>query len=188
MIRLSRRYHTGHSLRSHGRLVTYVDGDCRHGRAAMSGRNLYPWKTRTLPQHGDAAMKRCAALPGLVLNVPAIALKSPEEVARVMGPPDRSNGVQLSANVRNRYRRGAVEIVFVEGRASWIKLYNTRHLPFSVEILPKLGLPLAKPTYVNSNHVMSWSNLPNLKEVSVYAGEKGAVSSILICVRAKRAA
>jgi len=187
-MRLSQVDHTRRGPRSHDGLVTYVDGDCRHGRAAMPGRNLYPWKTRIPPQHGDAAMKRCTALPGLVLNVPAIALKSPEEVARVLGPPDRSNGAQLSANVRNRYQRGAVEVVFVEGRASWIKLYNTRHLRFSAEILPKLGLPIAKPTYVNSSHVMSWSNLPNLKEVSVYSGENGAVSSILICVRAKRAA
>jgi len=133
-------------------------------------------------------MKRCTALPSLVLNVPAIASKSPAEVARVLGPPERGGSAQLGANLRNRYRRGSVEIVFVEGRACWIKVYNRSHLQFGREILPKLGLPAAKPTYVNASHVMSWSNLPNLKEVSVYAGEKGAVSSILICVRAKRAA
>ena len=56
------------------------------------------------------------------------------------------------------------------------------------DVLPKLGLPSAKPTYVNSSHVMSWSNLANLKEVSIYAGEDGAVSSILICVETEQAA
>jgi hypothetical protein len=133
-------------------------------------------------------MKRSTALPGLVLNVPAIAGKSSDEVARVLGPPERANGIGLGANSRNRYRRGAIEVVFVDGRASWIKLYNTRHLPFGKETLSKLGLPVAKPTYVHSQHVMSWSNLPHLKEVSMYSGENGAVSSILICVRTQRAA
>ncbi|UCG84914.1 MAG: hypothetical protein JSW71_13295 [Gemmatimonadota bacterium] len=133
-------------------------------------------------------MTRCTALPRLVLNVPAIALKSPEEVANVLGPPERTNGAQLTANVRNRYQRGSVEVVFVEGKASWIKLFNTRSLQFSKEILPKLGLPSAKPTYVNSSHVMSWSNLANLQEVSVYGGENGTISSILICVRPAQAA
>jgi hypothetical protein len=127
-------------------------------------------------------------LPRLVLNVPSIARRSPEEVARILGPPERSNGASLSANVRNVYHGGTIEIVFVEGQASWIKLYNTRRLPFSQQILSKLGLPPAKPTYVNANHVMSWSNLPNLKEVSVYAGESGTVSSVLVCVQSKKAA
>ena len=139
-------------------------------------------------QYDDATMKQCAVLPSLVLNVPAIAWKSPEEVARVLGPPERTNGAQLGSNLRNRYHRGTIEIVFVDGKACWIKLYNTRNLEFSKDMLPKLGLPAAKPTYVNSCHVMSWSNLANLKEVSVYAGENGAVSSVLICVEAVQAA
>jgi len=127
-------------------------------------------------------------LPGLVLNVPSIARRSPAEVARVLGPPERTNGAQLSANVRNVYHGGTIEIVFVDGKASWIKLYRTRNLPFGREVLAKLGLPQAKPTYVNARHVMSWSNLANLKEVSVYAGENGAVSSVLVCVEADQAA
>jgi len=127
-------------------------------------------------------------LPSLVLNVPSIARRSPAEVARILGPPERTNGAQLSANVRNVYHGGTIEIVFVDGKASWIKLYRTRNLPFSREVLAKLGLPQAKPTYVNARHVMSWSNLANLKEVSVYAGENGAVSSVLVCVEADQAA
>jgi len=133
-------------------------------------------------------MSQCTMLPSLVLNVPLIARRSPAEVAQILGPPGRTNGVLLSAKVRNVYQRGTIEIVFADGKASWIKLYCTRNLPFSREILTKLGLPLAKPTYVNARHVMSWSNLANLKEVSVYAGEGGAVSSVLVCVEADQAA
>ena len=133
-------------------------------------------------------MRTGAVLPSLVLNVPAIALKTPEEVARVLGPPERTAGASLGASVRNRYHRGTIEIVFVDGKACWIKLYNTRDLEFSRDVLPRLGLPSAKPTYVNARHVMSWSNLANLKEVSIYGGEHGGVSSVLICVQTDRAA
>jgi hypothetical protein len=127
-------------------------------------------------------------LPGLVLNVPAIALKSPVEVAAIIGPPETSGGVQPGADARLRYKRGSIEVIFVGGRACWIKLYNPRNLPFSKDSLTKLGLPRAKPTYVNSTHVMSWSNLANLKEVSIYGGESGSVSSVLICVQAAKVA
>ncbi len=123
-----------------------------------------------------------------MLNVPGIALKSPREVAAVLGPPEPSGDAQVAANLRNRYRRGSVEVIFVDGKACWIKLYNPRALRFGRDSLPKLGLPAAKPTYVNSTHVMSWSNLANLKEVSMYAGQGGGVSSVLICVQAAQAA
>jgi len=139
-------------------------------------------------RRSDPALRRSSVLPGLVLNVPAIALKSPAEVGALLGPPEANGDAQLGVNVRNRYKRGTVEVVFVEGKACWIKLYNPRSLSFSKESLPKLGLPAAKPTYVNSTHVMSWSNLANLKEVSMYGGANGFVSSVLICARAVRAA
>ena len=74
-------------------------------------------------------------LPGLVLNVPAIALKSPVKVAAILGPPEHSGGVQPGADARHRYKGGSVEVIFVGGRACWIKLYNPRNLPFSKDSL-----------------------------------------------------
>lgn len=121
------------------------------------------------------------ALPGLSLNVPSIARKSTRDVERILGRPDRSSGTFLGGKVKQTYHRGAVEVVFVDDRADWIKLYDTRGLPFSQHVLPKLGLPLRKPTYVNHDRVMSWGNIANLKEVSIYAGAGGGVSYVLVC-------
>lgn len=127
-------------------------------------------------------MRSRSSLPSLVLNVPAIARRSPDEVQLLLGSPDTADGPQVSLQVKRTYQRGRVEIVYVENRAKWIKLYDGRDLVFGPDALPKLGLPALRPTYRNPNHVMSWQNLPRLQEVSLYAGAAGHVSSVLVCV------
>ena len=126
-------------------------------------------------------MKSLRMLPGLAFNVPSIARKSAAIVQQILGRPDKSSGTYLGGKVKQTYRRGAVEVVYVDGKAAWIKLYDTRGLPFGREALPKLGLPPKKPTYVNHDRVMSWGNISNLREVSLYAGN-GGVSYVLVCV------
>jgi|GEM_PF-2995265 len=121
------------------------------------------------------------ALPKLLLNVPALAQKPREAVERILGQPSRSSGSVISQREKRTYRNGTIEIVYTEGRASWIKLYNTDGMEFSQQSLSRLGLPPKKPTYVNRDHVMSWSKICNLKEVSLYADNKGGVSSVLVC-------
>jgi hypothetical protein len=126
------------------------------------------------------------ALPNLVLNVPALAGRSESEVAEYLGHADPGMGSTDPARVKLSYWGGKVEVVFVDGRASWIKLYGTGDLPFAKEALGKLGLPVKAPTYVNTRHVMSWHNVAHLQEVSLYAGgAHGTVSSVLVCVRSR---
>jgi hypothetical protein len=123
-------------------------------------------------------------LPGLAFNVPSIARKSAEDVSKILGRPDKSGGTYMGGKLKQTYRHGAVEVVFVDGEAHWIKLHDTRGLPFGRDALAKLGLPDRKPTYVNRDRVMSWGNISNLKEVSLYAGN-GGVSFVLVCVESK---
>lgn len=122
-------------------------------------------------------------LPHLLMNVPALAGRAEAEVAAYLGPPVPGVGVTDPTRRKMSYWGGKVEVVFVEGKAAWIKLYGAGSLPFSKEALRKLGLPLRRPTYVNGRHVISWHNLPHLREVSLYGGGPlGSVSSVLICV------
>jgi hypothetical protein len=124
------------------------------------------------------------ALPHLVLNVPAIARRPESEVAQYLGMPDPGTPSVTPGNTKRSYRNGKVEVVFAEGEARWIKLYTTQELPFGAEALAKLGLPPRRPTYDNSPHVISWHNIPHLKEVSLYGGgAHGTASSVLICVQ-----
>ncbi len=121
------------------------------------------------------------ALPKLLLNVPALAHQSPDVVERILGRPERSCGAMVSQHQKVMYRAGKVEVVYTDGKASWIKLYATRDLKFNHHSLSRLGLPPKKPTYVNRNHVMSWSGICNLREVSLYSDSHGGVSSVLVC-------
>ena len=121
-------------------------------------------------------------LPPLLLNVPAIAGRSPAEVEHVLGPPFRQSRVDVSQHVKRTYQGGSVEIVFVEDQANWIKLYNTRNLPFTKHALGRLGLPVSNPTYVNRDSVMSWHTIPRIRELSLYAGAGGDTSWVLVCV------
>lgn len=124
------------------------------------------------------------ALPHLLLNVPALAGRSESEVADHLGAPDEGGTSTDPTRTKRSYRGGNVEVVFVEGKAGWIKLYGTRDLPFAREALSKLGLPVRHPTYVNAQHVMSFDNLPHLREVSLYGGgARGSVSSVIVCVQ-----
>jgi hypothetical protein len=125
-----------------------------------------------------------AVLPHLILNVPAIARRTEDEVARHLGMPDPGVHSTSVHGTKRSYRGGKVEVVFIDGGARWIKLYTMRELPFSKAALAKLGLPLHRPTYDNSPHVLSWHNLPHLKEVSLYGGEPGGfATSVLVCVQ-----
>jgi hypothetical protein len=122
-------------------------------------------------------------LPHLILNVPAIARRTEDEVARHLGGPDP--GIQSTSvgSTKRSYRGGKIEVVYVDGQARWVKLYTMRELPFSKAALAKLGLPLQRPTYDNSPHVLSWHNISHLKEVSLYGGSDGFATSVLVCVQ-----
>lgn len=123
-------------------------------------------------------------LPPLVLNVPALAGRSEAEVAACLGQPGAGSMDAEPGRTKLSYWGGRVEVVFVQGKAAWIKLYGSRDLPFSVKALYKLGLSVKRPTYVNPGHVISWHNFPRLREVSIYGGgPHGTASSVLVCVR-----
>jgi hypothetical protein len=138
-----------------------------------------------IPGGSDVSKAGRYALPHLLLNVPALAGRSEAEVADHLGQPDPGMASSDATRTKRSYWGGRVEVVFVEGKAGWIKLYGSGDLPFSKEALSKLGLAVRRPTYVNSRHVMSWHNVPHLREVSLYGGgPRGSVSSVLVCVDA----
>jgi hypothetical protein len=132
----------------------------------------------------EPTVKRRISLPALILNVPGIARKSASQVAQLLGPPDPVGAPSPGHQPTHSYRGGTVQVVYVDGKAAWIRLYNLRNADFSPEILPKLGLPARKPTHVSAGHAIGWSNLPNLREVSLYRDQRAGVSWLLICVQA----
>jgi len=106
----------------------------------------------------------------VVLDVPAIAGKSQDEVAAVLGAPSgrqttRHSGTTLPMIL---YRNGNVEIVFVDGKADWITLYT--RLPMRQSSLTRLNLPVREPTWARTGVEMRWENgkVPGVQAVYIF--------------------
>jgi len=129
--------------------------------------------------------KKRVTLPGLVLNVPLLARRTRDEVARVLGTPADSSDSRRSRHQTFSYQKGDVQVVFVDGQVNWIKLNKAKGLMFSKDTLTRLGLPPKRPTRIE-NDAMSWDNIHGVREVTVHSNGAGGVSSVLICVEEKK--
>ncbi|MBM3263054.1 MAG: hypothetical protein FJY97_06460 [candidate division Zixibacteria bacterium] len=110
-------------------------------------------------------MCNLSALAGEVLaDIPAIATKSQAEVAKLLGSPTSQSKSKYGAKCV--YSKGAIEIVFINGKADWITVYLP-NASYSKEALAFLKLPVKSPTFSNAN-VIRWTNLPGLLEVSIF--------------------
>ena len=110
------------------------------------------------------------AAQDVVLDIPAIAGKSQDEVAEVLGSPSgrettRHEGKELPKVL---YRNGDVEVVYVDGKADWITLYNP--LPLRQASLARLNLPVREPTFARRGLVMRWENgrIPGVQAVYLF--------------------
>lgn len=120
-------------------------------------------------------------LPTLMLNVPSIARKCPEDVQRVLGPPTQTIGnTATHSHPRLSYQSGRIEVTFVDGMAARIVMHAPQDLPFHQGALAKLGLPVRKPTSVIRGRRLQWTNLKGLDEVTFDAGPSGQVRAVAI--------
>ena len=137
--------------------------------AAPAERLAGPWRApRITPSLGN-----------LLLNVPAIAHKSLATVRDVLG--DFNEAVaEVHGHPKHAFLGGAVEIIFVRGRACWILLRDGRDIPFGREALAKLGLKPCNPSTTEKGRMMRWSNLYRIPELAVFANGRGGVSHLWI--------
>lgn len=123
------------------------------------------------------------------LNIPAVAGKSASEVAKILGEPTSTETTRARGRSypKSSYHAGAVEIVFVDGKADWITVFGGRGLPalpYSEKALDMLGLSTKAPTFSRPGVVMRWGNISGLREVSLFpAGSAGKVDYAYILVR-----
>ena len=64
-----------------------------------------------------------------------------DEVARILGRPGVASENRHSRHQTLTYRNGDVQVVFVDGKANWIKLNRAKGLMFSKDAVTRLGLP-----------------------------------------------
>lgn len=106
----------------------------------------------------------------LVIDIPKIINKSPEEVKKALGEPDSS----ILQPIFNKkvltfyYTANVVEIRFFENIASEIIVRKTDNIPFDENSLKLFGVSPQTPTEKKENLLITWNTYPEFKTVSFY--------------------
>jgi hypothetical protein len=101
----------------------------------------------------------------MVLDVSAIAGKSKQQVAAIIGKPSTCSSGKYGEKCL--YRNSATEIVFIKGKADWITIEGLNRVPYSSGAITALGLKATRPTFENS-FTIRWESVQGLLEVSVF--------------------
>ena len=111
-----------------------------------------------------------------VIKIPSLAGKTPEQVLKILGKPTKSETAKPSNTPcpcpKNIYNNGAVEIIYINGRADWITINEIGNASYSKDSLELLGLPVKDPTFSNAT-VKRWENIPGFNEVSIFPKNNG---------------
>ena len=78
------------------------------------------------------------------------------------------------------YQGGKYEIVFIDGVADWITIYQAAVFELNDSVIECLGLPKTPPTFSNPNMVIRWENIMGLREISFFNNGSGRVAYIYI--------
>lgn len=113
-------------------------------------------------------------VPAIVFAAPVVELsqiagKAKGDVAKVLGEPDSVS--QTKSGEKAHYKKGDIEIVFVNGKADWITVSAMGDVPFSPAALTVLGLKESPPSFKNAN-VIRWQGIPGFVEIAVFPGHK----------------
>ena len=112
----------------------------------------------------------------ILINIPAIAGKTQNEVSSVLGSPSLSQTVNPSRTncpcPKNLYQAGKYEIVFMNGVADWITINSISNMKYEKESLEQLGLPVSSPTFSSSDS-LRLENVAGLKQVEFFPSGDG---------------
>jgi len=134
------------------------------------------------PEQGDSAEP-----PGVILRVPELAGRTPQELEGRLGAPGRCEDSLYSR--RCRYSHAGAQVLFIDGKADWFLVpFGDSGYPLVPEALAALGLPenivAGKPTQ-SSKRELVWENLAGYREVRLVADNQGIVTHALIKVSAR---
>jgi hypothetical protein len=99
----------------------------------------------------------------------ALALADRATVDAELGAPSACQPTRRGP--RCTYRDGAVEVVYIAGRADGWTVFLPRGTPFIPSaVLSILGLPVSTRPNWSNEHVMRWSGIEGLREVGAFPG------------------
>lgn len=109
------------------------------------------------------------AAASTILDLPQLAGRTQAEAASALGKPDRCDSTKHGPKCR--WRDGALEVVFIDGKADWI---TVKGLSGKVrrEALGQLGLPQPNPDFVTTGE-MRWTQIPGFRQVQLFGTKDG---------------
>lgn len=127
-----------------------------------------------------------------ILNLSAIAGKSPNEVEQVLGKPTeaaQTRPVEGQRYPEFQYRNGSVNVVYIDGKADWIflSLHDRQGslVELSDDVLAALGLPRAEPIEVMgvNGGILRWTNYAGYREIVAVAHPTGGAAGVHIAIK-----
>ncbi|MEZ0372543.1 MAG: hypothetical protein ACAI44_25855 [Candidatus Sericytochromatia bacterium] len=127
-----------------------------------------------------------AVQPATIVNIPAIAGKTPGEVRRILGPPVqvlkiRPPGTDCDPCDKAFYRKGTIDIVYIHGRAAWIAVTHLQAYRHEPATLARFGLPVARPSS-NGDGMIEWDKIPGYLWIRLF-GWNGQAEYLYLKIR-----
>ena len=135
---------------------------------------------------GDSNPKTSGAEPPkkLIIEIKSIVGKSEAEVEKILGKAEKTEKVNPGKTPcpcdKLYYKSGKYEIVFINGKADWITIYDVSDLDTDENVIELLGLPKTEPDFNSPHNVMRWNNVANIKEVTFFDNGSGKIDYIYI--------
>lgn len=111
------------------------------------------------------------------MDVTKLVGKTVNQVNTLLGKP--SSQEKIREGNKLIYEQKEVEVVFRASKANLITVSNLEHVPFGPAAISVLGLPKSQPSFA-SEHVLKWSNIQGISEISIFRGQKGCDYAYII--------
>lgn len=115
-----------------------------------------------------------------LVQVAALAGKDQAKVSAALEKPSKCEKIKYGNKCY--YKGGAVEIVFIGGKADWFSV-SPKDAAMNRESLSLVGLPVDVRPHFQTAQVMRWKMLSDLLEVSMHQGAPGKVDFIYVKAR-----
>lgn len=115
-----------------------------------------------------------------LLDIRAIAAHAEVETHPHLGKPTDTKSVKINGKnyPKCSYKDGAVEIVYINGKADWITI-TLKNGTFDKTALGIIGLPIADPTF-SSQNVLRWENYEGIRDLSLFSKPDGTIDYFYI--------
>lgn len=158
------------------------------GAVALGAAAWGVWQWQQDDFNYEAAFETPAATatadaPGVILRVPELAGRTPEEVAQKLGTATDCQDSLYSR--RCRYPDARASVLFIDGKADWFMAdFGESGYPLQAETLAALGLPEGKPQESGKRELV-WRDFAGYREVRLVGNSEGIVTHALIKVSAR---